>query len=162
YRCLYSQSVSNLFLSGRLISASHVAFGSTRVMATCAHNGQAVGMAAALCLRHGLKPRDLVAPARMAELQQSLLQTGQFIPGLALQDPSDLAKQATLSVSSELKLLELKPNGETLRLSDSWAMLLPLKPGPMPLVEVTLDVEAQTSLRAELRISRQPKNHTPD
>ncbi len=34
YRCLYSCNVGNLFLAGRLISASHVAFGSLRVMAT--------------------------------------------------------------------------------------------------------------------------------
>ena len=49
YRCLYSRNIANLFLAGRIVSASHVAFGSTRVMATCAHGGQAVGMAAALC-----------------------------------------------------------------------------------------------------------------
>jgi len=34
YRCLYSRNVPNLFLAGRLISASHVAFGSIRVMLT--------------------------------------------------------------------------------------------------------------------------------
>ena len=37
YRCYYSRNISNLFLAGRIISASHVAFGSTRVMLTCAH-----------------------------------------------------------------------------------------------------------------------------
>ena len=119
YRCLYSRNISNLFLAGRLISASHVAFGSTRVMGTCAHNGQAVALAAALCLRHGLKPRDLGAGPRLGELQRQLLSAGQFIPGLALKDPEDLASAATLSASSELKLAELKPNGETLRLTDS-------------------------------------------
>ncbi|MGN6554611.1 MAG: FAD-dependent oxidoreductase, partial [Verrucomicrobiota bacterium] len=36
YRALYSRNIKNLFLAGRIISASHVAFGSTRVMATCA------------------------------------------------------------------------------------------------------------------------------
>ena len=34
YRCLYAADVENLFLGGRLISASHVAFGSVRVMRT--------------------------------------------------------------------------------------------------------------------------------
>src|SRR5687768_7783052 len=56
YRCLYSRNISNLFLAGRIISASHVAFASSRVMATCAHIGQAVGMAAALCRQQGLEP----------------------------------------------------------------------------------------------------------
>ncbi len=36
YRCHYSRNIANLFLAGRNISASHIAFGSTRVMATCA------------------------------------------------------------------------------------------------------------------------------
>ena len=162
YRCLYSRNISNLLLSGRLISASHVAFGSTRVMATCAHNGQAVALAAVVCLRHGLKPRELGDPALMAELQRDLLRAGQFIPGLALKDGDDLARRATLSTSSDLKLAELKPNGETQRLTGSWAMMLPVRPGPMPLVEVLLDVEAPTTLQAELRISGRPQNHTPD
>lgn len=46
FRCLYSKNISNLFLTGRIISATHVAFASTRVMATAAHVGQAVGVAA--------------------------------------------------------------------------------------------------------------------
>src|SRR5271170_7527177 len=48
YRCLYSRNIGNLFMAGRLISATHVAFSSTRVMGTCAVGAQAIGMAAAL------------------------------------------------------------------------------------------------------------------
>src|SRR5262249_31633125 len=59
YRCLYSRTIDNLFLGGRIISVSHVAFGSTRVMATCGHTAQAIGMAAAVCRESGLVPRDL-------------------------------------------------------------------------------------------------------
>ncbi|PQP90132.1 FAD-dependent oxidoreductase, partial [Paenibacillus sp. AR247] len=47
YRSLYSANVSNLLFAGRNISASHVAFGTTRVMATCAVMGEAAGTAAA-------------------------------------------------------------------------------------------------------------------
>ncbi|MDF2485315.1 MAG: dependent oxidoreductase, partial [Herbinix sp.] len=36
YRCLYSKNIDNLFLGGRIISCSHMAFASTRVMGTCA------------------------------------------------------------------------------------------------------------------------------
>ncbi|MBE7498944.1 MAG: FAD-dependent oxidoreductase [Verrucomicrobiales bacterium] len=43
------RSVTNLFMAGRNISASHVAFSSTRVMATCSVLGQAAGTAAMLC-----------------------------------------------------------------------------------------------------------------
>ncbi|MGB7156524.1 MAG: FAD-dependent oxidoreductase, partial [Tepidisphaeraceae bacterium] len=62
YRCLYSRNVANLFLAGRIISASHVAFGSTRVIATCAQAAQAVGMAAAMCSERCELPRALLQP----------------------------------------------------------------------------------------------------
>ncbi len=162
YRCLYSRNIKNLFLTGRLISASHIAFGSTRVMATCGHNGQAVGMAAAICARENLTPRDLLAVPRIGELQRELLRLGQFIPNVALNDAKNLACQAVITASSELKLSKLEANGELLPLTSPWGMMLPVQPGPMPLVEFTVDVAAATTLRAELRVSNRPENHTPD
>ena len=162
WRAMYSRNISNLMLAGRIISASHIAFGSARVMATCAHGGQAVGMAAALCLRDGLHPRDLLEPVRMRELQLRLLRSGQFIPGVALDDPDDLARTAKITASSELALSELTPCGETLPLAESWAMMLPVSPGTMPVVSFIVDVHLPTTLRAELRISEKPDNHTPD
>ncbi len=65
YRCYYSRNIENLFLAGRITSSTHVAFGSTRVMATCALGAQAVAHAAALCIEHGEKPRDILKPERM-------------------------------------------------------------------------------------------------
>jgi hypothetical protein len=109
-------------------------------MATCAHSGQAVGLAAALCARDGLAPRDLVDRARMAELQRRLLRAGQFIPGVALHDATDLAARATLDASSISQLSELPTGPDRLLLTDAWAMLLPVAPGPMPAVTFTLDV----------------------
>ena len=162
WRTMYSRNISNLMLAGRIISASHVAFGSTRVMATSGHGGQAVGMAAALCRRDGLQPRELLEPARMRELQRRLLRTGHFIPGVAHDDPTDLARTAKITASSELILSALTPCGETLPLTESWAMMLPVTAGPMPVVSFTVDVSAATTLRAELRISGKPDNHTPD
>jgi hypothetical protein len=64
FRSLYSRDVGNLLFAGRNISASHVAFGSTRVMATCATQGQAVGTAAALIARDGLRmPPSSASPS---------------------------------------------------------------------------------------------------
>jgi hypothetical protein len=162
YRTMYSRNITNLFLAGRIISASHIAFGSTRVMATCAHGGQAVGLAATMCARDKLRPRDLLAAPRMIELQRGLLRAGQYIPGVVLEDATDLAHTAKVSASSELKLSRLAPNGETLPLDFSWAMMLPVQPGAMPAVEYLLDASAPTTLRAELRVSSKPENHTPD
>ncbi|MCE5237888.1 FAD-dependent oxidoreductase [bacterium] len=68
YRCLYAKDVTNLFLGGRIISASHVAFGSVRVMRTLGLLGEVIGMAAALCAREGLCPRDIYL-SRLDELK---------------------------------------------------------------------------------------------
>ncbi len=162
YRTMYSRNIKNLFLAGRIISASHIAFGSTRVMATCAHSGQAVGMAAAICARKKLLPRDLVAAPRMKELQRELIRIGQYIPGVALEDETDLARTAEISATSELKLSQFAPSGETMPLDAAWAMMMPVQSGAMPSVEFLLDVSASTTLRAELRVSSKADNHTPD
>ncbi|MBI5800114.1 MAG: FAD-dependent oxidoreductase [Verrucomicrobia bacterium] len=162
YRCLYSRNITNLFLAGRLISASHIAFGSTRVMATCAHSAQAVGVAAAICRRDGVRPRDVLASARMADLQQRLLRVGQFIPNVPLRAPTDLALQARIHASSVLRLDALPAGSERLRLTESWASLLPVPPGPAPVVEYKVDVARDTELIAELRVSGKACNHTPD
>ncbi|UIJ58137.1 FAD-dependent oxidoreductase [Amycolatopsis acidiphila] len=161
YRCLISRSVSNLFLAGRLISASHVAFAATRVMATCAHGGQAVGMAAALCARDGLEPVELLSVPRIGELRRELLKTGQHVPGVPLRDSQDLATYARVAASSEYVLSELPGDGPALRLDASRAQLLPLPAGRLPQVGFTLNVDAQTTLRVEARISDRVDNHTP-
>ena len=57
YRCLYSKNVENLFMAGRNISVTHVALGTVRVMRTTGMMGEVVGMAAAVCKRHGCNPR---------------------------------------------------------------------------------------------------------
>jgi len=80
YRCLISKDIKNLFIAGRLISATHVAFGSTRVMATSAHGGQAIGMAAALCSQLRLKPTDLADYETIKLLQQKLNITVKVFP----------------------------------------------------------------------------------
>lgn len=100
-RCLHSRNVANLFFAGRNISATHVAFASTRVMATCALAGQAIGTAAALWREAaGADIAALSTPAAVAELQQTLLRDDAFLPGLAGADSHDLARQATITASS--------------------------------------------------------------
>ncbi len=129
YRTMYSRNVPNLFLTGRLISASHIAFGSTRVMATCAHNGQSAGMAAVVCSEQGLRPRDLLATDKIHEVQQRLLRTGQFIPGVRADDAEDKARAAKITATSELELCELRSSGEWTALDKPMALLLPAECG---------------------------------
>ena len=102
FRSLYSKHVRNLMMAGRNISATHTAFTSTRVMATCAVEGQAAGTAAALCSRYGLVPRQLWDDKpRLKELQQTLLRDDQTIKGLKNEDPEDLARTAKATASAE-------------------------------------------------------------
>lgn len=89
YRCLYSVNVENLFCAGRNISVSHAAFSATRVMATCALLGQAVGTAAALC-------RNTPRSVDIDELQQRLLDQDCYLPNCKRR-VSLLTKEATLS-----------------------------------------------------------------
>lgn len=102
-RCLHSRTLENLWMAGRNLSASHVAFTSTRVMATCAVTGQAAGTAAAFCVQERLRPRELLGdPARIRALQQQLLADDQTIRGLRNEDPLDLARQATVTASGSV------------------------------------------------------------
>lgn len=102
-RCYHSRNVANLFFAGRNLSATHVAFASTRVMKTCAIGGQAVGTAAALWLRAS-GDNDIAAlstPANIHALQQALLRDDAFLPDLRNEDPADLARTAMATASSE-------------------------------------------------------------
>jgi hypothetical protein len=58
-RCLIPQKVNNLFVSGRCISVTHVALGSTRGMPVCMATGEAAGTAAAQCVKDQVDPRGL-------------------------------------------------------------------------------------------------------
>jgi glycine/D-amino acid oxidase-like deaminating enzyme len=101
-RSLYSRDVPNLMMAGRNISASHVAFTSTRVMGTCSVMGQAAGTAAALCVRHGITPRQLYEEKpRLRELQQALVRDDQTIKAVRNESPDDVARHAEILASGE-------------------------------------------------------------
>ena len=99
YRCYCSRTIPNLMMAGRDISASHLAFSSSRLMGTCAVGGQAVGTAAAMAVRDGCEPRD-VGRQSIHALQQALLKDDCYIPGFRNEDPLDLARSASVTASS--------------------------------------------------------------
>lgn len=109
YRSLYSKNVSNLQFAGRNISQTHMALSSSRIMATCALEGQAVGTAAALCIKHDVLPRG-ISEKYVNELQEQLMRDDAFIPKRPANDPNDWAKKASLifassTTSGDAKLL---------------------------------------------------------
>jgi hypothetical protein len=100
-RCCVAATLQNLFFAGRNISATHIAFASTRVMATCAVIGQGVGTAAALSLQAGVAPADIAANAGlMRQIQQRLLRDDAYLIGISRDDPGDLAPLAAVTASS--------------------------------------------------------------
>lgn len=161
YRSLYSKNIANLFLAGRIISASHVAFGSSRVMATSANSAQAVAVAAAIAKNKNILPRQVLD--HITELQQRLLKTGQFIPGVANEDPSDLVRKASLTASSEFQLKELSPSGERYPLADTgFAQMIPVSSGAFPEMYFDLCADEKTDLPVQLAVSSRKGNYTPD
>jgi hypothetical protein len=101
-RSLYSRNVPNLMMAGRNISASHAAFTSTRVMATCAAVGQAAGLAAHYCVRNRITPRQLSADKKLVSgLQQHLLREDQSMRWVRNEDPADVARTAAVTASAE-------------------------------------------------------------
>lgn len=162
YRSLYSKNITNLFLGGRLISASHVAFGSTRVMATAAYASQAVGMAAALCRERNIPPAAIISHQYITHLQQRLMKSGQYIPGLKLEEKEDLVQAAAVTASSELLLQELPESNLLKPLLLSVAQMVPLQKGKIEPFVFHAQSETATTLQVELRISSKAANHTPD
>ena len=109
YRSLYSRNIDNLFFAGRNISATHAALSSTRVMATCALLGQAVGTAAAIAERHSLTPRG-VYEQRLDLLRETLMFDDCFLP-FTRRRMSGLTRSAALSSTGTAEFLENLRNG---------------------------------------------------
>ena len=75
-RCMISKNIENLVFAGRNISVTHAALSSSRVMATCAILGQALGTAVAQALEEGCHVSDVNVP----RLQQTLMADDCYIP----------------------------------------------------------------------------------
>lgn len=78
YRCLYAKDVKNLFIGGRLVSTSHVAFSAVRVMRTLGELGEVAGLASAICKKYDCTPRQ-VYTEHLEELKE-LMRQGVYIP----------------------------------------------------------------------------------
>lgn len=163
YRCFVTKDIENLFFGGRLISASHVAFGSTRVMLTSGVGGEVIGTAAAMCISEACRPIDLAEVDRIKSLQEMLIKAGNYIPQLKLPPIKNLIHEAEITVSSHLKLSEIPfDNGIWRPIEYSVAQMLPIKAGKIPSFEVKVNALEETNLVIELRVSSKPFNYTPD
>ena len=75
-RCMISKNVENLCFAGRNISVTHAALSSSRVMATCAVLGQALGTAVAQAVKENVS----LERVDIGLLQQTLMEDDCYIP----------------------------------------------------------------------------------
>lgn len=162
YRTQYSKNIKNLFIVGRIMSASHVAFGSTRVMLTLASAAQSVGVAAAHCIERKLLPRDIANEDNIKLLQRDLQRMGQYIPQFKLEDGDNLVMQAKVGASSKFCLESLPDGAPVYKLETSYAQMIPMQVGKMPQISLIVDVAKSTQLEVQLRISSKVFNQSPD
>ncbi|MBR7121352.1 MAG: FAD-dependent oxidoreductase [Lentisphaeria bacterium] len=110
FRALYSRNIPNLMMAGRNISVSHVALGTTRLMATCALCGQAVGSAAAVMKKYNCTPAEIYRE-HLAKLRILLQKNDCVLPGRPVTVEDDLCRSAVISASSTLTLPMVEIDG---------------------------------------------------
>lgn len=72
YRCLLPRRIDGLLVAGRCSSATHLGQASGKSMGNVMEIGQAAGVAAALCARQGIQPRQV----DVAQVQKKLINMG--------------------------------------------------------------------------------------
>jgi hypothetical protein len=95
YRCLVPLQVENLLVAGRILSATHEALASARVMLTCMATGQAAGVAAAMASQRSVLPRHI----DVARLQEALLEQGAILRSAQARE---LDRPATIATEADL------------------------------------------------------------
>ncbi len=162
YRCYYSKNIENLFFAGRIISCSHIAFGSTRVMATCAAGGQVTGAAAFLCHHASLQPSDLSDPSRIQQLQRLLLREHQDIHWLKNHDPYNAASIATVTASSERLFDGCRLEGDArIPLKEDLALMFPVV-DRLDTIELPYWAEVDTELSLGIYKNGNQWNYIPN
>ena len=156
FRCFVGEGIDNLMFGGRIASVTHVANGSTRVMCTAAHAGQAIGMAAGLCIKNNVVPFNYVDKENIKILQRELIESGQYIPGFDLREKVNLLYNAKIQVSSQLLFSGFRADGGYCLLDFSAAVILPVL-GQMPEVSIEVLAEEETILEVQLRTSEKKK-----
>ncbi|MFE6968507.1 FAD-dependent oxidoreductase [Isoptericola sp. NPDC057653] len=169
YRSLYSVNVENMLFAGRDVSATHIAFGAARVMATCGAMGQAAGTAAALCVEHGTTPRGVYTD-HLDELRQTLLRWDAPAVGIANADPHDHARRAAVTASSTTTRMAapvVEPaDGDPYDAYDVYdldvdlGIVLPVDPR-LDTVELLVSARRDTTLAVEVYSTGKPQNVVP-
>lgn len=158
-RACYSKNVENLLVASRCLSASHVAHGSTRLIATLAMVGHAVGAAAHLCAKLGVTPRGIYK-AHMDELRFLLTKNDHTVLGYPYRDSADLAQTAKLCVSS-VKPSALRTADGYKALEHNMALVLPAGKR-LSSLEMLVQAERDTALSYRLYLPANHESYNPE
>jgi len=164
YRCLYSRNIENLLFAGRCASVTHVALGTIRVQSTLATLGQAAGTAAALCVKLDTTPRGIYRD-HITVLQQKLLKDDQTIPELLNEDPTDLARPATVRASTtatyrQFTAANVRRDSTIHDLDHDRAMIFPAAGGRM--ARISVRVASANAEPTPLTLHLRPAEHGDD
>ena len=167
YRSYLVKGFQNLYVGGRALSASKLAMASSRVMGTCAIGGQAIGTAAALCIKENRAIREV----DMRALQQTLLRDDCYLPDIRNEDEKDLLRGARAAASSEqtgfeaqnaLSGVSRRENGrenawrsEGLQAEGEWLSLTMKTPAAVSLVQIAFDSNFDLEKKITLSSRRQ-------
>lgn len=158
FRACYSRNIDNLLLAGRLISATHLAHSSVRVMRTGGGIGQAVGLAAALCSVHRVTPREVHA-RYLDDLREKLRRRDGTILCVPSSGTGDLARSAAVRATSEMRFNDQQV-GRTVPLVAQAGTMLWDWPERLEAVEFWLRNDAdreQPMTLSVLRARREPR-----
>ena len=119
-RCLYSKNIGNLWFAGRNISTTHTGLSSTRVMATCATLGQAVGCAVSAAVKNGnLSPRE-TASNHIREIQDLLMDDDCWLPCFRRNIPQPCREAVLTASSGDPEMLRNGIDRELDKVSNQW------------------------------------------
>ena len=159
YRCGYSRNIENLFFAGRNMSTTHVAFGSTRVMATLCTLGQAVGAAAFLCKELKETPRRIYEK-HITKLQQLLLKEDQYVVDKVNEDKDDKMMVATIKATS-VKICQVVDQKYEHTMENKLGLVLPVQEALNDLFIQLKNNEVGT-LKYKVYMPDQKVNYSPD
>lgn len=160
YRMLYSKNIENLYFAGRNVSASHVAFGTIRVMATCAILGEAAGTAAAMAHNLNCTPREIYQH-HLVEFQQELLKNDGSVIGLKNEDKNDLAKEAQVFVTSELEEINTESECLTKQSLEKGQGFQFYKTKKNNKLSILLEATGETCLEVDFYLTGRKENYIP-
>lgn len=152
FRCLYSKDIDNLYLAGRDISTTHIALGSTRVMATCGAIGQAVGTAAYLGKKYDVLPREIYEK-HIKELQKILIGDDQSV--LHIKEDIKIAQVSATAV----KEYENTCADDYMPLERDYALALMVDSEKVDSVKIKFRIKENTTLTYKLYTGIHPETY---